>query len=187
MNSSERLFFIALLPTVDIQNKVTEIKQYFVENYNSRHALKSPPHVSLQPPFKWSTEKVEILEECLTEFCQSFFAIPIILSGFGAFPPRVIYVNVIKTPELLAIQKALMYHLESSLNIVDKVSKRRPFAPHMTVAFRDLTRKNFKAAWREFEHKSLEFKFTVPQLTLLVHNGQKWNIKAEFPFPSAGN
>ncbi|WP_413163237.1 2'-5' RNA ligase family protein [Capilliphycus salinus ALCB114379] len=187
MTTSEQLFFIALLPPTDIQNQVTEIKQYFVENYNSRHALKSPPHVTLQPPFKWSTEKVDLLEECLTEFSQIFLEIPIILSGFGAFPPRVIYVNVIKTPELLGIQKALMYHLESSLNIVDEVSKRRPFSPHMTVAFKDLSRQNFKAAWLEFEHKPLEFKFTVPQLTLLVHKDQKWNIKAEFPFPSAAN
>lgn len=185
MKSSERLFFIALLPPVEIQNEVTEIKQYFAENYGSRHALKSPPHVTLQPPFKWSTEKVDFLEECLTEFSRTYYPIPIILSGFGAFPPRVIYVNVIKTPELLGIQKALMSHLEITLNLVDEVSKRRPFSPHMTVAFKDLTRKNFRTAWPEFEQKSLEYKFTVPRLTLLVHNGQRWNIKAEFPFLEA--
>lgn len=181
MSSSESLFFIALLPPVDIQNEVTAIKQYFVEKYNSRHALKSPPHVTLQPPFKWS-EKLDHLEECLADFSKAYSPIPITLSGFGAFPPRVIYVNVIKTPELLTIQKELMSHLETSLNIVDKVSKRRPFSPHMTVAFRDLTRQNFRAAWLEFEQKSLEYQFTVSQLTLLVHNGQRWNIKAEFPF-----
>ncbi|MGB3188862.1 MAG: 2'-5' RNA ligase family protein, partial [Limnoraphis sp.] len=171
MNSSESLFFIALLPNVEIQNEVTEIKQYFVEKYNSCHALKSPPHVTLQPPFKWSTEKLEHLEECLAHFSQAYSSIPITLSGFGAFPPRVIYVNVIKTPELLTLQKELMSHLETTLNIVDNVSKRRPFSPHMTVAFRDLTRQNFRAAWLEFEQKSLEFKFTVSQLTLLVHKG----------------
>ncbi|ERT09653.1 ligT like Phosphoesterase family protein [Lyngbya aestuarii BL J] len=182
MKSSESLFFIALLPTVDIQNEVTEIKQYFVEKYDSRHALKSPPHVTLQPPFKWSTDKLDHLEECLVNFSQAYSPLPITLSGFGAFPPRVIYVNVIKTPELLTLQKELMSYLETTLNIVDQVSKRRPFSPHMTVAFRDLTRQNFRAAWLEFEHQSLEYQFTVSQLTLLVHNGKRWNIKAEFPF-----
>ena len=181
-NSSESLFFIALLPTVEIQNEVTEIKQYFSTKYNSRHALKSPPHITLQPPFKWSTEKVEHLEQCLAHFSQAYSPIPITLSGFGAFPPRVIYVNVIKTPELLTLQKELMSHLETTLNIVDKVSKYRHFSPHMTVAFSDLTRQNFRAAWLEFEQKSLEYQLTVSQLTLLVHTGQKWNIKAEFPF-----
>lgn len=104
------------------------------------------------------------------------------LSGFAAFAPRVIYVNVLKTPELLAIQKDLMAHLEASLAIVDKVGKKRPFAPHMTVAFRDLTKQNFRAAWSEFQERSLHFDFTATHLTLLIHDGKRWQIQAEFPF-----
>ncbi|MEA5497663.1 2'-5' RNA ligase family protein [Limnoraphis robusta] len=182
MKSSEPLLFIALLPPMEVQNEVTQIKQYFAQNYNSSHALKSPPHVTLQPPFKWLTEDFYLLEECLTEFAKIYAPIPITLSGFGSFPPRVIYVNVIKTPELMEIKKHLMSHLETTLTLVDEVSKSRPFSPHMTVAFKDLTRQNFKLGWQEFEHKPLKFEFTVSQLTLLIHNGEKWNIQAEFPF-----
>ncbi|MFM6454171.1 MAG: 2'-5' RNA ligase family protein, partial [Planktothrix sp.] len=98
------------------------------------------------------------------------------------FPPRVIFVDVIKNPELINIQQQLMNHLENQLNIVHEVSKKRPFSPHVTVAFKDLTRTAFKAAWLEFAQRPIYFEFTVPQLTLLIHNGQNWNIKAEFPF-----
>ena len=182
MKTSERLFFIALLPPIEIQNQVTEIKHYFAEHYNSSHALKSPPHITLQPPFKWLTEDLDQLEQHLSLFCQNYSPIPITLSGFNAFPPRVIYVDVIKTPELLTLQQDLMAYLEQHLNIVDEVSKKRPFSPHMTVAFKDLTRQAFKTAWSEFEQRSIQFEFTTPQLTLLIHNEQKWNIKAEFPF-----
>ncbi|MEL7036431.1 MAG: 2'-5' RNA ligase family protein [Cyanobacteria bacterium J06592_8] len=182
MKTSEQLFFIALLPSQDIQDQATEIKQYFAKNYGSSHALKSPPHVTLQPPFKWLIDKLEPLEDCLANFAQLYNPIPIRLSGFGAFPPRVIYINVLKTPELIAIQKALMIHLEQNLEIVHEVSKRRPFSPHMTVAFKDLTRQNFRAAWPEFEHKPLQFEFVVPRLTLLIHQEKKWNICSEFPF-----
>jgi 2'-5' RNA ligase len=52
----------------------------------------------------------------------------------------------------------------------------------MTVAFRDLTRQNFKAAWPEFENRQLHFEFIADKLTLLIHDGRRWNIKSEFAF-----
>ena len=153
----------------------------FAEVYQSRHALKSPPHVTLQPPFKWQPEDLPALNLGLKSFAQAQKTVPMTLLGFGAFVPRVIYINVLKTPELLSLQKALMTYLEESFAIVDPVSKTRPFAPHMTVAFRDLSKQNFRAAWREFQQRSLHFEFTVSQLTLLAHNGRQWEIKTQFP------
>jgi len=182
MKNSERLFFVALLPPKLIQNQITEIKQYFAQTYNSCHALKSPPHITLQPPFQWLTEDLPTLEQYLTTFAINHTPIPITLSGFNAFPPRVIFVDVIKTPELINLQQQLINNLAQQLNIVHEVSKKRPFSPHVTVAFKDLSRIAFKAAWLEFAQRPIYFEFTVSQLTLLIHNGQTWNIKTEFPF-----
>ncbi len=184
MDKSQRLFFIALLPPQEIQDYATEIKEYFAQNYNSRHALKSPPHITLQPPFEWELDKVPVLEQTLSTFAETQTPVPIILKGFAAFVPRVIYINVIKTPELISLQSYLMAHLEESLGIVDPVSKSRPFAPHMTVAFKDLTKQNFRAAWPEFQRRELEFKFTASQLTLLIHDGRQWNVSSDFPLLS---
>ncbi len=182
MDKAKRLFFIALLPPQDVQDYATEIKEYFATIYNSRHALKSPPHVTLQPPFEWQWDAVPILEQALATFAKTQTSVPIHLKGFGAFPPRVIYINVIKTPELMSLQSQLMVYFEDTLAIVDPVSNKRPFAPHMTVAFKDLTRQNFRAAWPEVEHRELEFQFTVSQLTLLIHDRQRWNVNSEYPF-----
>jgi len=184
MDKNKRLFFIALLPPQEIQDHITEIKQYFAKHYNSRHALKSPPHVTLQPPFEWPPERLTGLQECLRDFAEKSdrSAIPITLSGFGAFPPRVIYINVLKTSELLQIQQDLMVYLEEHLGIVDAVSQRRQFSPHVTVAFRDLTKENFRKGWEEFKGRSLHFEFIVPRLTLLIHNGGRWEINSEFVF-----
>jgi 2'-5' RNA ligase len=87
----------------------------------------------------------------------------------------------LKTPELLTLQKQLMDYSEVRFGIVDRASKNRPFVPHMTVAFRDLTEQNFSVAWQEFRDKLLHFEFVAKELTLLVHNGQRWTIAAEFP------
>jgi 2'-5' RNA ligase len=178
------LYFIALLPPPEIQDYANQIKQYFADKYASRHAQKSPPHITLQPPFKWIDNNVPVLEASLREFASEQHSVPITLSGFAAFRPRVIYIDVVKSQELLSLQANLTAHMEATLGIVDKVGKKRAFTPHMTVAFRDLTKRNFKAAWPEFENRQLYFEFTADKLTLLIHNGKRWNIKSEFAFLS---
>ncbi|WP_392535920.1 2'-5' RNA ligase family protein [Nostoc sp. C117] len=179
-------FFIALLPPQDIQDYANQIKQYFADNYASSAAQKSPPHITLQPPFEWPDANVSLLEASLREFAREQKSVPITLSKFAAFPPRVIYIDVVRSQELLTLQADLMADVESKLGIVDAVSKSRPFAPHMTVAFRDLTKENFRVAWSEFAKRQLYFEFTADKLTLLLHDGKRWNINSEFSFGSAG-
>ena len=181
MNQSKQRFFIALVPPPDIEQHITEIQQYVAEHYNSRGALNSPPHITLQPPFHSLAEDVPKLEESLNQFSVNRRPIPVTLSGFAAFAPRVIYVDVVKSPELLEIHSYLMSYIETNLGIVDRVSQSRPFVPHMTVAFRDLTKDNFKRAWLEFAGRSLHFEFTASALTLLLHDGSRWNISHQFP------
>lgn len=161
------------------------IKQVFVDRYNSRAAFKSPPHVTLQPPFEWSLEAIPILSETLREFAAEVKPMPIALSGFGAFAPRVVYIHVVKSAPLLMLQTALATHLETSLGLVDAAGKTRSFTPHMTVGFRDLTKDNFRLAWTEFQHRPLEREWLAMHLTLLQHDGQRWHVHTEFPFANS--
>ncbi|BAZ30858.1 hypothetical protein NIES4074_33250 [Cylindrospermum sp. NIES-4074] len=175
-------FFVALLPPQYIQDYTNQIKQYFAEQYASCGAQKSPPHITLQPPFEWADGNLSVLEAALKEFASEQQPVPVTLSGFDAFAPRVIYINVVKSQALLTLQANLMVHLASHLGIVDQVSQSRPFAPHMTVAFRDLTKQNFRVAWPEFQQRQLNFEFTAENLTLLLHDGKRWQVKSEFSF-----
>jgi 2'-5' RNA ligase len=180
--TEKQRFFLALLPPKEIQEQANQIKDYFDQVYNSRAAKKSPPHITLQPPFEWLTKDLPLLRENLRNFAQIQPPIPIILDGFGAFRPRVIYIKVLKTPELIAIQQALSNHLESSLNIIDLGGKSRAYSPHLTVAYRDLSKTNFYPAWSEFKPREFAYKFTVSKLTLLIHNGKRWDICEEYVF-----
>ncbi len=186
MSSCKQRFFIALLPPQEVQDDVNEIKQIFADRYGSRAALKSPPHVTLQPPFDWLSEDLPTLMQALSEFASRQAPVPMELSGFGAFVPRVIYINVVKTPELLDLQAKLMAYMETTLGIVDPVSKTRSFEPHMTVGYRDLTKQNFWVAWAEFQYQPLKANFQVLNLTLLIHDGKRWNICKEFPLLGFG-
>jgi 2'-5' RNA ligase len=181
MNQSKQRFFIALVPPDDIQQQITQIQLYFADRYNSRGALNSPPHITLQPPFERPAADVAQLEESLRAFSANRLPIPVTLSGFAAFAPRVIYADVVKSPELLEIQTDLMSYAAANLGIVDRISQTRPFVPHMTVAFRDLTQENFQTAWLEFAARELHLEFTAAALTLLLHDGSRWNISQQFP------
>ncbi|MBW4489437.1 MAG: 2'-5' RNA ligase family protein [Trichocoleus desertorum ATA4-8-CV12] len=185
MNQQKRRFFIALVPPQPIQDYANEIKQYFAEHYASRAAQKSPPHITLQAPFEWSMDEIDTLKRSLREFAIAQTPIPISLSGFSAFVPRVIYINVLITPALLNLHQALLTHLEAALGIEDPKAKQRPFAPHMTVAFRDLTKQNFRAAWPEFQDRPVELEFVASHLTLLLHDGHRWNSYEDFPLSSS--
>ncbi|NEQ31728.1 MAG: 2'-5' RNA ligase family protein [Leptolyngbya sp. SIO4C5] len=177
-----RRFFIALLPPAAVRDYANEIKQHFSDRYQSRAAQKSPPHITLQPPFEWPMAELNCLKSVLTTFAAQQPSVPIRLSGFGAFPPRVIYIDVQHTDELMALQTQLSQYLEKQLNIVDTRSQNRPFRPHLTVAFRDLKPKAFRLAWPRFEAKSAEFAFKVSQLTLLIHDGKRWTVARNFRF-----
>ncbi|CCQ60690.1 2'-5' RNA ligase family protein [Crocosphaera watsonii] len=179
---SNKRFFIALIPPKDVQEEATKIKEHFRDVYNSKAALKSPPHVTLQPPFEWDIEELPKLIQELNDFSAFQQPFSMTLNGFAAFKPRVIYIDVVKTRELISIQKSLMSRLESSLNIVHPVSKKRPFTPHLTVGFRDLSKKNFYQAWEEFKEKELYYNFRINELTLLIHNGRIWEINSEYKF-----
>lgn len=182
MSSPSCLFFVALVPPITIQEEVTAIQQDFAHRFNSRHALKSPPHITLQSPFKLVPDQETVLKTGLSEFAIAHYPFHIALSGFGAFGHRVIYINVIKNSELLNLNSQLTDHLKHSLNILDKPDYKTSFHPHITVAFKDLTRQNFRQAWQEFQHRSIEYEFTAQALTLLRHNGHHWEINQQFPW-----
>lgn len=175
-------FFVALLPPQEVQEYANEIKQDFADRYHSQAAQKSPPHITLQPPFEWAESEVSKLEQRLSQFAACQSPIPVTLDGYAAFAPRVIFINVQPTAELLRVQTNLMRCLEETLGIIDPTAKSRPFVPHMTVAFRDLTIENFKLAWQEFQGRSLHANFLVSHLTLLRHDETRWQIDQDFSF-----
>lgn len=176
------LYFIALLPPQEIQDYATGVKQYFADNYDSQYAFKSPPHITLQPPFEWEEHKLIDLDSCLQKFTMNRKSISINLDGYNAFPPRVIYIDVVQSPDLMDLQADLVAFLETNLGIVDEAGKSRGFTPHMTVAFKDLKKSKFKAAWQEFQNKQLDFEFIADGLWLLKHEDKKWHLLKEFNF-----
>lgn len=174
------LCFIALLPPEPLREQVREIKEEISDKYRSKRALRLPAHITLQPPFIIEEDLVPKLHAALKEFAGAQRPVEIHLSGFGAFVPRVIFIEVTRSSSLKELQKQLLEDLQKHLFIKEESS--REFHPHITLATRDLTRSNFKMAWEEFRHRDFTASFKVKGLYLFQHNGKTWDIHREFQF-----
>lgn len=175
------LFFIAILPPKDLQREITAFKNHIADTWGVRHALKSPPHITLQPPFAWPENDLAALKKCLSDFASQQTPFPVELQNFGSFPPRVIFVKPLKNKFLEQIFQSLHTTLECDLGFADQ-RNLRPFHPHITIAHRDLDERDFPDVWAFFREKKFERKFEADALALLRNVQGKWEVEETFPF-----
>lgn len=180
----KQLFFIALLPGEPIASEVTRFKHYAADHFQSARALRSPPHITLIPPFWWAPADRGRLDGALAEFCRERPPFSIRLRGFDCFPPRVIFIAVRPNQALTKLQAALQDYLQKSLALPAR--DRRPFHPHLTVAFKDLRRAVFPEAWRYFSEQPYERSFEVEELILLRYREQAWKVAGRFSLTGEG-
>ncbi len=177
----QQLYFVAIIPPAPICEEIIQLKQYFANHHQSKAALKSPPHITLHMPFKWQERKEQTLIKTVSLFCENIKQFDVSLKNFAAFPPRVIYIDVIENIELNALQKNMAKHLRLNLNLLNADYKNRTFKPHLTIAFRDLRKSEFHAAWDVFKEKNYEQSFQCDQVWLLKHDGKRWQQHKSFP------
>lgn len=176
--------FVALVPPPDLGQRARALQREAVERYGSRAALRSPPHITLQPPFPWPRDRQAALDACLDRFAADREPFPVEIDGFGAFPPRVVFLQPRSSPALSALQRDLADRLAAELAIVDR-HRGRPFRPHLTLAFRDLDRAGFARAWADWGDRPFRAEFWAGALALLCHDGRVWQVRRTVPLGDA--
>lgn len=187
MKEGLSLYFIALVPTEPFYKKAQGLKEYVSENFGAKASLKSPPHITLQMPFRIKDNKAKFLREKLKIFASSKTPFEVKHNGFGCFEPKVIYINVENSNSLISLQKALLIHLRRELKLEVSDYKNRGFTPHLTIAFRDLKKSIFEEAWSYFRNLSLNQSWMAKELCLLKHNGSSWDIDERYSFFSSSD
>ena len=98
------------------------------------------------------------------------------LKNFDFFEPRVIFVDVISNEELELLQKDVVEKCRKELKFDNANYKDRPSHPHVTIGFRDLKKPKFYEARNEFQFRETDFRFQAVTISLLKHDGAKWNL-----------
>ena len=176
------LYYIAVVLPSPVANAVRTLQHRAHTAYHSRAALRSPPHITLQPPFRQPLDQVANLKQVLAEFASVYLPFPVGLNGFGCFLPRAVFVSVVENQMLSTVRHDLIRTLIQNQIVGPDEQPLRTFHPHVTIAFRDLIRCHFKSLWDEVEHKSFADQFTADGITLLQHNGKGWSAETDFPF-----
>jgi 2'-5' RNA ligase len=178
--TSTQLCFIALIPPNPLKDDIQQIKLEVKEKFNSSHSLNAPPHITLLSPFRVDETQEEELHSLLKEFTKGFHPLEVQLRDFSTFPPRVVFMDVVKSDELAELQQKLEETARSKPDLFAYNYHEREYHPHLTLAFKDLTKSNFYRAWDEFKDREFEASFTADRLFLLQHNGEEWEVKSDF-------
>jgi len=178
--STARMYFIALVAPEDINRQALKWKHYMRDHYGCTVALRSPAHITLIPPF-WMNELQE--DELLRDvgaFANEHSPLEIRLKNFDAFKPRVIFAHVEVSDQLRQMKLSLEKFLAEKNRYPFK-KETRPFHPHLTIANRDLRKKDFHAAFEHFSKIDYETSFAVTGISILKHTGDQWSVRHNLP------
>jgi 2'-5' RNA ligase len=170
---SEKRYFIAILPPIDLMNEVERIKVDFEENYQSKGAKNAPAHITLHMPFLWKEEKEQLLISGLSTLQKNNSSFTIQLHHFSHFDDRVIFIDVKMSDVLIQLQKQVVNCMKH-LFIFNQLEDKRGFHPHMTVAFRDLKKEQYTKAWSVYKEKKFDKSFSCSSFSLLRYENKLW-------------
>ena len=71
------LYLVALLPPPPVRERVRELKEEMRHRFRAGHALKSPPHITLQMPFRLDSQDESHLISLLERFASGQAPFPV--------------------------------------------------------------------------------------------------------------
>lgn len=184
-DDKQKLYFIAFIPPTPLLDDALKLQHYFRDTFNAKAALNSPPHITLHMPFRWKEEKEPLLVSKLGALIKQFDPLKVCIDGFGSFPPRVVFMNVVKSEPMELMQKQIERFCKKEFNLFNANYREEPFHPHITLAFRDLKKSTYATAWEEFKSKEYKAEFMADKIALLKHDGSRWHVLKEFTLESS--
>ncbi|HTL82109.1 MAG TPA: RNA 2',3'-cyclic phosphodiesterase [Bacteroidia bacterium] len=171
------LYFVASVVPAGLNEQISVFKNDLSRKFGTKAALKAPAHITLYSPFHYHPENESLLKEALKDCSGDISSFPVQLKNFSCFPPRVIFIGVEPSEELIRLQKKVK---DRFMHVPEmKGRKEQEFHPHMTIANRDWTEEQFDEAWEEYSAKEFTGSYQVDRIALLRLDEGKWNIIAE--------
>ncbi len=175
MSFTKALYFAAILPPPGIREQVLELKLEMKEKFETSHSLKLPAHITLVPPVWLENQQEPSFLDKIKSVTEKTASFPVELKDFGHFGQRVIFINVVDPSHMKELHQNLLNSLSEFLP-----NKGAKLHPHISLATRDLSRQNFKNAWKDYKDRCFPAKFNAESLTIFKHNRKTWNILETF-------
>ena len=174
------LYYIAIIIPEPLQTEITAFKNDIHQRFGAKSALKSPAHITLFPPFNRHNEEENILKTTLDGFVlQNQTAkrpLSISLKNFGFFRKSTVFIPPEDNENLSILRGSLLAYLSMQIGLSDDKDAARPFHPHVTIVNRDISETDFETIWAEYSSKIFEKAFIATAISLLRHNGKRWEV-----------
>lgn len=178
-SQSHRMVYFSLVCPETVGHSIRGLQQWAFRRHGAMAAMKSPPHITLVPPFWWPADALDTLSAHAAGFRFTPESVSVRLEGFGHFGKRVLYVHVEPSQELQALQEAFGIHMRLHAGKA-MTPDDRPFHPHVTIATRDLSPAAFREAWDHFSRIDFRADADLNAISMMLHNPGAWNIHRTF-------
>ncbi len=169
------MYFIAIVLPEALNRKVQHYKTMMKEKYGCTVALKSPAHITLLPPCWMDPTFEESLKNDLDLLASGMSPFEICTADFSSFSPRTLFIATTPSGPLNRLKQKTGEFFSSRQHYKLKTDDR-PFHPHITIATRDLHKKDFHEAWLFFESNTFRECWTAGGISLLKHNKKNWDV-----------
>ena len=180
------LYFLAILPPPSASEEIHQIRLECSGKFKVYKALRPPVHITLYKPFHAEESSEEKIIDLLKAGTSELLSFTQQLENFGSFRKKVVYINALKSQELIGLQRSVNAVIVSNkLDPKPDENTNPSFNPHVTIAYRDLQANDFPAIWNEYKNREFKLSFPVNEFTLLKHQHEVWN--PVFSFNLKGN
>jgi len=176
-------YFFAVLPTTTILNEIIAFQREIEANFGSVHAQKTPPHITIIPPFDCGEEKLWDFTEKTSLFLadKSIIDLKIYLDNFQCFDGRTLFIDVAKNEPFEKLCKELKL-LFNQQKITKQRVEKHFFIPHITIANKDIKKRDFRIASEDFKKRNYQRSFDLKTLAVLELVEEKWVVKTTITF-----
>ncbi len=137
------LFFVALLPQGDAKFQINNAKHQNSSRFACRVALKTPPHITIVPPFRLEDEKVRTMITAVKNHFEPPVNLTVKFGGVSAFENRTIFLDVLPDSAINAYDSAAKELVAQHPDLFPTVKFHDAFHPHVTLANRDILPEDF--------------------------------------------
>jgi 2'-5' RNA ligase len=162
-------YLLVAHPDADVNNKIVDMKQSFVDVYKQKIAIKTKPHITIAN-FLAKESMEETLIRYIHRICKQYKSFAVTLNNYSGFPPNKIYVRV--------QDHEPFKQLASQLKVIDQYVQangcpqaRITLRPHLTIAG-GLDIDVYNRAMLDYSQKTFHETFQLTELVLLKRSNQ---------------
>ncbi len=176
------LKLIAIVPPEPVYSDIKSQQENIASTWGPKHALRTPPHITIIPPLLLSSQEVGWLYGIAYAIAGSQVPFKIPLKNYGSFKPRVIYISPIVNTNLQELQEIWHQAIKTKMPHVLSKYPDKPYQPHITLAHKDVTHLQFDQMWKHFAGQEYQSSFEVNRFSILNYSEAGWAIEKEYIF-----